>query len=94
MSSKTPDDSGILMLVIYVCIGALVVYLAMHMSGCGLFSSGVPEAVQTMALKAAERVAKEVGKELSEVPMQCEFELDQKSRKLLMLCEADLSDMR
>jgi len=61
--------------------------------GCGLFSSAVvPTAVEQMVIKAAERIADEVGKELSKVPMTCEFEISNTAGKrvLLMLCEADL----
>jgi hypothetical protein len=58
--------------------------------GCSLFTPTVPSVVEQMLAKAAERVAEEAGKKLADVPMQCDFEIDQNSKKLLMLCEADL----
>ena len=60
------------------------------LSSCSLFTPAVPAVVESMVLMAAERVAEEVGKELGDVPMECEFELNQQERKLYMLCEADL----
>ena len=68
----------------------LVLIFLMLLCGCSLFTPAVPAVVESMVLMAAERVAEEVGKELGDVPMECEFEIDQEHHKLLMLCEADL----
>jgi hypothetical protein len=68
----------------------ILIILALVLSGCGLFSTSVPSVVDHMLTKAAERVAEEVGKELADIPMQCDFEIDHLDKKLLMLCEADL----
>ena len=88
------DKYGLTMLVVYAAVLAALIYMALLLEGCGLFSSGVPAAVETMVGKAADRVAKMIGKELGDVPMECEFEIDQKGDQLLMLCTADLKDMR
>jgi hypothetical protein len=58
--------------------------------GCSLFTSTVPSVVERMVEMAADQAMKEANKELSDVPISCEFEYDRLTKKMHMLCEADL----
>lgn len=65
--------------------GALLVLL----TGCAGAGAYIP--VLEHVLELATKAAAAHGANLKDVPMTCEQEYDPKTRKLLILCEADLS---
>jgi uncharacterized protein YcfL len=69
----------------------LMVMVLLALCGCGAATASAVLPVIEQALRLASDVAKQHGADLEQAPVTCEHEYDPKTKKLLILCEADLS---
>lgn len=64
------------------------------LSSCGWFSSSQAATATAAAIdRMAEIVRREAGKDLDEVPVDCEVESNPKEKEILMLCTVSLKDL-
>ncbi len=87
---KWTKECGLLVHMYLAGVAGFVIVLAFCAS-CGAGEIGALMPVLEETLRLAEEAAKAHGADLSKAPVKCEQEYAPETKKLLLMCEADLS---